>query len=385
MALHYISSTMLGMAGQTKLTGSLNYSSTGQSFVTERPIFHLTFTRTTNQKALMNPKMNMLVWNSAEKRLQGQDADILLIFDCCDAGCLRSRSSRTFEFLGACASGKTTQGPGKYSFTSALLWALRDLSKDGRGFDTRRLKNKISEYEHFPKEQVVQLFPRNEGPDWAHIYIQPKHPTETSRSRYSRESTPERNVPGPRVSWQNLDFRLTFDKYQTEEDMKKLAHGFNYILSQHETLRRVQVTRLSGDLVVETARFWRKYGKKRAERERRIPTAETNSYYDTMDTYSVTDVSISENGPPQLEITPDSATGPHKITSELQWPLTPSCSTPSASSNDAPNETEFETENNFHSGDSLHPVRKRRMRNSPPHESKSLPDRASKRRRLTKS
>src|SRR5436305_613963 len=87
--------------------------------------------RETSQKAQEQLDRNTIAWNMAEKCIESTEADILVIFDCCQAGTLRhdfrSRPGRCFEFLVACAANETTRIPGPGSFTSALIWALKEL------------------------------------------------------------------------------------------------------------------------------------------------------------------------------------------------------------------------------------------------------------------
>lgn len=109
----------------------------------------------------MDHGYNKVAWDSAERILEHADGDILGIFDCCNAGHLSQfrRSPVRFEYLGACGSDQTTQGPGLDSFTSALIWALEELSSDGP-FSTSALQRKIMHAPHFPKKQVPHLGPR---------------------------------------------------------------------------------------------------------------------------------------------------------------------------------------------------------------------------------
>jgi hypothetical protein len=81
-------------------------------------------------------EMNFLIWEQAEQLiLASRKADMFLILDCCHAGkVLQTRhrpplSKRIFEFMGAAGPGETTPLPGPESFTSALIFALKELAK----------------------------------------------------------------------------------------------------------------------------------------------------------------------------------------------------------------------------------------------------------------
>lgn len=95
------------------------------------------------------------MWNEAECLINDIDADMLLVFDCCHAGQLagtntREFSNHIFEFFGATQANGITRAPGADSFTSALIWALRALSKDADGFTTSQLYAKILKAPDFP-------------------------------------------------------------------------------------------------------------------------------------------------------------------------------------------------------------------------------------------
>lgn len=66
----------------------------------------------------------------------------------------------SFEFLGACSSDKTTRSPGPRSFTTALIWALKNLVADQKRFTVSELSRKIREAPDFPQDQVPVQFDR---------------------------------------------------------------------------------------------------------------------------------------------------------------------------------------------------------------------------------
>jgi hypothetical protein len=68
--------------------------------------------------------------------------------------------NRSFEYLGATASYAVTPGPGKRSFTRALIWALKDLGKGSDPpnlFTTTQLVRRIREAPDFCRRQVPTL------------------------------------------------------------------------------------------------------------------------------------------------------------------------------------------------------------------------------------
>ncbi|KAL8792868.1 MAG: hypothetical protein Q9195_004510 [Heterodermia aff. obscurata] len=112
-------------------------------------------------------QLDRVVWNQTEELLKSAAADILEIFDCCYAGMVGQTKgdTRLFEFLAATKANATTKVPGKESFTSALIHALGELvdqAPEGR-FTTSQLLAKITEHEHFPKDQEPQLVERGDS------------------------------------------------------------------------------------------------------------------------------------------------------------------------------------------------------------------------------
>ncbi|KAF2233663.1 hypothetical protein EV356DRAFT_577271 [Viridothelium virens] len=212
----------------------------------------------TAQKAMKNPN-NTLVWNNAEKGLQGKNADILLIFDCCHAGLLRmDRGYHTFEFLGACEKGETTPPPGYTSFTRALIWALKRMAEEHpQGFSTMQLKNRISNYEHFDtnKEQHISLSLRERLTSRRHVFITPRTSTSSSvpNETQTQEST-DHSTPG---EW--LDFRLYFNRYQSLEDIHKLADDFTGFVWDHrdQELHEVELENKSSRIRLFPKDRWR--------------------------------------------------------------------------------------------------------------------------------
>jgi hypothetical protein len=98
------------------------------------------------------------MWNEAEQLIYNtQHADIFLILDCCHAGKLLSArqktswSDRIFEFLDVSGPEQTTPLPRADSFSSALTWALKELTPDGC-FMSSELLEKILNAPRFPQK-----------------------------------------------------------------------------------------------------------------------------------------------------------------------------------------------------------------------------------------
>ncbi|KAF7898925.1 uncharacterized protein EAF01_008138 [Botrytis porri] len=113
-------------------------------------------------------ELHEIVWSSAEHNIQNTQSDVLVIFDCCNAGEMdRSvRGSdftrRAFEYMAATSQNSTTRKPGPKSFTAALIWALKELVrfKPGKRFSTQELIRKIYRAPNFPDTQAPRLTER---------------------------------------------------------------------------------------------------------------------------------------------------------------------------------------------------------------------------------
>lgn len=170
--------------------------------------------------------LDKVIWNYAEANLQYLRADVFEIFDCCHAGDLgrgRGFSTRQFEFLGATSAGATTRGGGKHSFTSGLIWALKQFAKNNERFTTSQLTKKIKECPDFPIEQVPVLYERNAS-SVERIVLAPLPAYGELRETGGEESD---NVSKNR---ELLDLKFILDKCPTEGEIIELAKGVNMMI-----------------------------------------------------------------------------------------------------------------------------------------------------------
>ena len=180
-------------------------------------------------KALAGPNKAEIVWHSAEGLLDHTDADVFVIFDCCHAGNLgrgysQSRwSNRCSEFLGATSPNSTTAIPGENSFTSGLIWALKQLSSEPYGFTTSELRHKITEFPPFPKDQVPILCERNGSASLQHIVISPMSVGPTSSNAAQGKSPEDRS----QAIVDYLDLRLLMDRSPSESEVGSLSNFFS--------------------------------------------------------------------------------------------------------------------------------------------------------------
>ncbi|MCJ1392223.1 hypothetical protein MMC18_005090 [Xylographa bjoerkii] len=169
---------------------------------------------------IVQNELNMVIWNHAEGMLQVSSADVLEIFDCCYAGNLGTRGPSTplFEYLAATGAGSTTKKAGPKSFTTALIWALKELVKDNAPFTTSQLTNKIKRARDFPQSQCPVLSNRREHPTGL-IMLEPfdnnKDPNHPIRPRVNSH----RDSGAQEV----LNLKFVFDKQLGQEEVKEFG------------------------------------------------------------------------------------------------------------------------------------------------------------------
>jgi len=156
--------------GNPKTFYLLGYESNPAVYIATKDM--LTSCRKTDLLAQQDYERNRVAWESAETLLEDTCADVLAIFDCCQAGQLcKFRAPVRFEYLGACGADQQTPVPGPESFTQALIWALNEL-RGREKFPVSALLEKITKAPNLPKHQRPALshrfFP---SPD--HIQLAP--------------------------------------------------------------------------------------------------------------------------------------------------------------------------------------------------------------------
>lgn len=150
------------------------------------------------------------------------------IFDSCNAGHLcQPRGPVRYEILGACSAGQVTDPPGDSSFTSALIWALKELKSEQKGyFGTPELQRKIVEAPNLPKSQQPPLAHRT-SPSLDHIVIAPYQENDDSAAALALTPSGESE---PRIS-EYIDVRLHFSEPITDDHIKRTAEILKDLIS----------------------------------------------------------------------------------------------------------------------------------------------------------
>lgn len=178
------------------------------------------------------------MWTRVEHCLENQPADILLIFDCCYAGYLRRchRAPHSFEFLGACEEKEKTFGPGDKSFTKALIWALKGLAGNEKGFDSRALKDKTLTHPEFSKTKLTPaLFPRGVGSSTAHIWIEPAPRDICHEPGNVEVEQPRGNTIDATTRPEWVDLAFIYNRPPGHEDVQNLALALTEFAAGHSS------------------------------------------------------------------------------------------------------------------------------------------------------
>ncbi|KAG4435036.1 hypothetical protein IFR05_009492 [Cadophora sp. M221] len=190
-----------------------------------------------------------ITWNHVEGNLQETRADVLQIFDCCHASDLGRGSNlnpRSFEHLAA-STTPYTRSPGDHSFTSALIWALKDLaspSQESPMFATSKLAKRIYDAPNFPQEQKPSLTTRNV--DALHHIILAPIPRDGSVGAAvpanvdDDEEEVESEDESDKVVPQFLSLTFQFKEAQDDADLKKLADHLKMFMKLDTGLQKVQ-------------------------------------------------------------------------------------------------------------------------------------------------
>ncbi|KAJ9603891.1 hypothetical protein H2200_011413 [Cladophialophora chaetospira] len=171
-------------------------------------------------------EVSRVLWEEVETSLERAAADLLVIFDCCYAGLLANDELRAapprkiFEYVGATTGRRTARGPGKSSFTTAMIWALRELSAEENGFKITQLLTKIRKAPDFSKtcqEPVWSPRGRNSA-----LYMLKLRPLSSAEPEQQDSSFAEVQALED-VQPVYLQLQLVFDKSLDEEHISSLT------------------------------------------------------------------------------------------------------------------------------------------------------------------
>lgn len=167
----------------------------------------------------------------------------------------RTLRSRIFEFIGATGSDGTTSMPGPDSFTSALIWALSELSSRKGGFTTSQLQQMTLQAPNLPKNQVPVLLDRSPGS----VKRLRLAPLQARSSADARKNAPEdvlftlsevgmRSVEAdeePSEQWR-LNLQILLQDLPTTDAITRIAAGFRNLMTSGDiAVQRIEWKGLS--------------------------------------------------------------------------------------------------------------------------------------------
>jgi len=199
-----------------------------------------------------------VIWEKTEKVLDNPKSDILLIFDCCQAGVLaRKLPNNRFQVLGACTENEVTRPPGKESFTMALIWALEQL-KGRDHFFVNELRMEIRKAPDFPETQIPVLVDRDHASP-GHIVIAPLH--ENGREPVAQYP----NNDNHDLCGEFINLRFHFGHEIEDIEFVEIAKAINELLQDKViNARRVAFLgkRSFRNGISEIAKHWKKIGQR---------------------------------------------------------------------------------------------------------------------------
>lgn len=230
--------------------------------------------RATSQPPDWEKERNEIAWGSAEIAIKDTDADVLVIFDCCAAGAFNGaqvRNPSSFEFLAACTKHQRTPKPGPTSFTSALMWALRELRKS-KSFNSLQLSEKILEYNGLDKKKSRPILLRPEGRMDSLVWIAPLNLTENGSDALvkSEERDPESEF---------VDLRLFFYRKLEPKDAENLAKQLSHLVNNKsknfgaKQISVIQKTSLPAQVILRFQSLHDRKKRKRSLPETLSPTS----------------------------------------------------------------------------------------------------------------
>lgn len=183
-------------------------------------------------------------WVEVERVLSKTKADVLVIFDSCNAGLLCREAhrgqGRCFQYLGACEAKQRTRSAGNSSFTHAMIWALGQLAQES-GFPATKLVQVLTSHPNFPKDQHPVLFGSRFEPALENIWIAPM-PKPGSLNVNAPPSPPISTAASPRlhpydahVTHGVLDLRFHFAQKATKQDIHDVGITLRSLLTPRLT------------------------------------------------------------------------------------------------------------------------------------------------------
>jgi hypothetical protein len=191
-------------------------------------------------------KIATIAWDCAEDILvEAEHANVLVVFDCCDAGNLcKARSPARFEYLAACLPGARTKPAGPKSFTRALIWSLKELRNHDQGwYPTSELRDKITKAPGFPRDQHPMVGQRSFSPEY--IVLAPSSSVLDANALQRREGLEEHKKPVIRPKY--LDLRFEYHEPITDEVLEETGRALRSLIQESKIqAKRIKFVKKEG-------------------------------------------------------------------------------------------------------------------------------------------
>lgn len=177
-------------------------------------------------------------WVEVERTLGKTKSDVLVIFDCCHAGSLCRPATRgrrrSFHYVAACKENQRTFSWGDKSFTTAMIWALKEMA-NSPGFTVTQLVSKLMEYKSFPRDQQeAVIYPSRFGPSEREIWIAPARAQDAADLTKDIPAGTRREDGKPTADV--LDLRLHFETRATPAHIESTAMALKDFLETNPAL-----------------------------------------------------------------------------------------------------------------------------------------------------
>ncbi|PVI01371.1 hypothetical protein DM02DRAFT_727909 [Periconia macrospinosa] len=206
-----------------------------------------------------------LVWSKAEQNISGAQGDILVVFDCCYAGSFggtKVRASRpNFEFLAACGEQEVAAVPGKTSFTTAFMWAMKDFKeREEYPFTSRQLVDRIKTRFMDENTQTPELQVRDPQACGS-IWITPQNLSTPIQERVASQGEHRR------AHHEYIDLRLNFYRKLEPVDAANVAKHLTRLVRDEDDFAKeitlINVSNPTADIVSH----WRKQARRGLKRK----------------------------------------------------------------------------------------------------------------------
>jgi hypothetical protein len=223
------------------------------------------FSALTDDSSSSQTKRFKIAWGDSHHSLINTKADVLVVFDCCQAGGFGGTKIRgnepNFEFIAACGHNQTAAPPGDKSFTTAFIWALKEFKRtpDECPFTSVHLVDKIKARMALVNPEVTQIpelhrcNPTSNGIVW----IAPQNNHQKVGKKWADQA--ERR----HAHHEYIDLRFNFFRRVEVQDASNVAKHLSRLVNDHDDFaKHISMIRVSNP-ISKYANHWKNETTKR--------------------------------------------------------------------------------------------------------------------------